>query len=174
MDTASLIIIILLCVFIILVFYIISINNSLINSRNKVLNKFSAIDIVVKRRVDLVPELVNIVECYTKHEENTFKEISKIRSRAVKAETINDKVNSDIALTKEVNNLLVLSENYPELKSNTNFIKLQEELVNCEDKIAYARDFYNESAMNYNNLVEKFPSSIVAKVLGYKKFDYYK
>lgn len=174
MDTASLIIIILLCVFIILVFYIISINNSLINSRNKVLNKFSAIDIVVKRRVDLVPELVNIVECYTKHEENTFKEISKIRSRAVKAETINDKVNSDIALTKEVNNLLVLSENYPELKSNTNFIKLQEELVNCEDKIAYARDFYNESVMNYNNLVEKFPSSIVAKVLGYKKFDYYK
>ena len=174
MDTASLIIIILLCVFIILVFYIISINNSLINSRNKVLNKFSAIDIVVKRRVDLIPELVNIVACYTKHEENTFKEISKIRSRAVKAETINDKVNSDIALTKEVNNLLVLSENYPELKSNTNFIKLQEELVNCEDKIAYARDFYNDSVMNYNNLVEAFPSSIVAKVLGYKKFDYYK
>lgn len=174
MDTASLIIIILLCVFIILVFYIISINNSLINSRNKVLNKFSAIDIAVKRRVDLVPELVNIVEGYTKHEENTFKEISKIRSRAVKAETINDKVNSDIALTKEVNNLLVLSESYPELKSNTNFIKLQEELVNCEDKIAYARGFYNESVMNYNNLVEKFPSSIVAKVLGYKKFDYYK
>ena len=174
MDTASLIIIILLCVFIILVFYIISINNSLINGRNKVLNKFSAIDIVVKRRVDLVPELINIVACYTKHEENTFKEITKLRNKAVKAETINDKVNSDIALTKEVNNLFVLSENYPELKSNTNFIKLQEELVNCEDKIAYARDFYNESVMNYNNLVEKFPSSIVAKVLGYKKFDYYK
>ena len=174
MDTASLIIVILLCVFIILVFYIISINNSLINSRNKVLNKFSAIDVVVKRRLDLVPELVNIVKGHTKHEENTFKEIAKIRSRAVKAETINDKVNSDIALTKEVNNLLVLSENYPELKSNTNFIKLQEELVNCEDKIAYARDFYNESVMSYNNMVESFPSSVVAKVFGYKKFDYYK
>ncbi len=174
MDTASLIIIILLCVFIMLVFYIISINNSLINSRNKVLNKFSAIDVVVKRRVDLVPELVNIVKGYTKHEENTFKEITKIRSSAVKAETINDKVNSDIKLSKEVNNLLVLSENYPELKSNTNFLKLQEELVNCEDKIAYARDFYNESVMRYNNMVESFPSSIVAKVFGYKKFDYYK
>ena len=174
MDTASLIIVILLCVFIILVFYIISINNSLINSRNKVLNKFSAIDVVVKRRVDLVPELVNIVKGYTKHEENTFKEITKIRSSAVKAETINDKVNSDIKLSKEVNNLLVLSENYPELKSNTNFLKLQEELVNCEDKIAYARDFYNESVMRYNNMVESFPSSIVAKVFGYKKFDYYK
>lgn len=174
MDTASLIIIILLCVFIILVFYIISINNSLINSRNKVLNKFSAIDVVVKRRVDLVPELVNIVKGYTKHEENTFKEITKIRSSAVKAETINDKVNSDIKLSKEINNLLVLSENYPELKSNTNFLKLQEELVNCEDKIAYARDFYNESVMRYNNMVESFPSSIVAKVFGYKKFDYYK
>jgi len=157
-----------------LVFYIISINNSLINSRNKVLNKFSAIDVVVKRRVDLVPELVNIVKGYTKHEENTFKEITKIRSSAVKAETINDKVNSDIKLSKEVNNLLVLSENYPELKSNTNFLKLQEELVNCEDKIAYARDFYNESVMRYNNMVESFPSSIVAKVFGYKKFDYYK
>ena len=174
MDTASLIIIILLCVFIMLVFYIISINNSLINSRNKVLNKFSAIDVVVKRRVDLVPELVNIVKGYTKHEENTFKEITKIRSSAVKAETINDKVNSDIKSSKEVNNLLVLSENYPELKSNTNFLKLQEELVNCEDKIAYARDFYNESVMRYNNMVESFPSSIVAKVFGYKKFDYYK
>lgn len=174
MDTASLIIIILLCVFIILVFYIISINNSLINSRNKVLNKFSAIDVVVKRRVDLVPELVNIVKGYTKHEENTFKEITKIRSSAVKAETINDKVNSDIKLSKEINNLLVLSENYPELKSNTNFLKLQEELVNCEDKIAYARDFYNESVMRYNNMVESFPSSVVAKVFGYKKFDYYK
>lgn len=174
MDTASLIIVILLCVFIILVFYIISINNSLINSRNKVLNKFSAIDVVVKRRLDLVPELVNIVKGYTKHEENTFKEITKIRSSAVKAETINDKVNSDIKLSKEVNNLLVLSENYPELKSNTNFLKLQEELVNCEDKIAYARDFYNESVMRYNNMVESFPSSIVAKVFGYKKFDYYK
>lgn len=174
MDTASLIIVILLCVFIILVFYIISINNSLINSRNKVLNKFSAIDVVVKRRVDLVPELVNIVKGYTKHEENTFKEITKIRSSAIKAETINDKVNSDIKLSKEINNLLVLSENYPELKSNTNFLKLQEELVNCEDKIAYARDFYNESVMRYNNMVESFPSSIVAKVFGYKKFDYYK
>ena len=163
MDTASLIIIILLCVFIILVFYIISINNSLINSRNKVLNKFSAIDVVIKRRVDLVPELVNIVKGYTKHEENTFK-----------AETINDKVNSDIMLSKEINNLLVLSENYPELKSNTNFLKLQEELVNCEDKIAYARDFYNESVMSYNNMVESFPSSVVAKVFGYKKIDYYK
>ena len=174
MDTASLIIVILLCVFIILVFYIISINNSLINSRNKVLNKFSAIDVVVKRRVDLVPELVNIVKGYTKHEENTFKEIAKIRSSVVKAETINDKVNSDIKLSKEINNLLVLSENYPELKSNTNFLKLQEELVNCEDKIAYARDFYNESVMRYNNMVESFPSSVVAKVFGYKKFDYYK
>lgn len=174
MDTASLIIVILLCVFIILVFYIISINNSLINSRNKVLNKFSAIDVVVKKRVDLVPELVNIVKGYTKHEENTFKEIAKIRSNAVKAETINDKVNSDIKLSKEINNLLVLSENYPELKSNTNFLKLQEELVNCEDKIAYARDFYNESVMSYNNMVELFPSSVVAKVFGYKKIDYYK
>ena len=174
MDTASLIIIILLCVFIILVFYIISINNSLINSRNKVLNKFSAIDVVIKRRVDLVPELVNIVARYTKREENTFKKIAKIRSSAVKAETINDKVNSDIKLSKEINNLLVLSENYPELKSNTNFLKLQEELVNCEDKIAYARDFYNESVMRYNNMVESFPSSVVAKVFGYKKIDYYK
>lgn len=174
MDTASLIIIILLCVFIILVFYIISINNSLINSRNKVLNKFSAIDVVAKRRVNLVPKLINIVKGYTKHEENTFKEMAKIRSSAAKAETINDKVNSDIKLSKEINNLLVLSENYPELKSNTNFLKLQEELVNCEDKIAYARDFYNESVMSYNNMVESFPSSVVAKVFGYKKFDYYK
>ncbi len=174
MDTASLIIIILLCVFIILVFYIIGINNSLINSHNKVLNKFSAIDIVIKRRVDLVPELVNIVKCYIRHEANTFKEITKIRRSAIKAETINDKVNSDIKLAKEVNNLLVLSENYPELKSNTNFIKLQEELVNCEDKIAYAREFYNESVMKYNNMVETFPNSVVAKVFGYKKFDYYK
>ena len=77
-------------------------------------------------------------------------------------------------LSKEINNLLVLSENYPELKSNTNFLKLQEELVNCEDKIAYARDFYNESVMRYNNMVESFPSSVVAKVFGYKRIDYYK
>lgn len=174
MDTASLIIIILLCVFIILVFYIISVNNSLINSRNKVLNKFSAIDIVVKRRVDLVPELITIVKSYTKHEEKSFKEITKLRSMAVKAETINDKINSDIKLSKEVNNLLVLIENYPELKSNTNYIKLQEELTNCEDKIAYAKEFYNDSVVNYNNMVESFPSCVIAKVFGYKKFNYYK
>lgn len=173
MEKASLIIVILLCCVILLVFYVIGIKNSLVNSRNKVLNQFSAIDVELKRRIDLIPNLVSIVKGYVKHEENTFKEVIKLRNMALKSETINDKVKSDKELSKVVNKLLAISENYPELKSNTNFMELQNELSNCEDKIAYAREFYNDSVMNYNNKVEMFPSSVVARLFRYKKYNYY-
>lgn len=173
MEKASLIIVILLCCVILLVFYVIGVKNSLVNRRNKVLNQFSAIDVELKRRIDLIPNLVSIVKGYVKHEENTFKKVIKLRNMALKSETINDKVKSDKELSKVVNKLFAISENYPELKSNTNFIELQKELSDCEDRIAYAREFYNNSVMNYNNEVEMFPTSVVAKLFRYKRYDYY-
>ena len=169
MDTASLIIIILLCVFIILVFYIISINNSLINSRNKVLNKFSAIDVVVKRRVDLVPELVNIVKGYTKHESETLEAVIKARNTYVSATLPEDQMKADGELTQAISKLFALTESYPELKANTNFQALQQELTETESKIAAARQFYNDTVMVYNNKVSMVPSNIIASLFKFNK-----
>ena len=161
-------------VLVLLAFYVVGVYNKLVNARNKVRNQFSQIDVQLKRRADLIPNLVETVKGYAKHEEGTFTAVVEARNKAVNAGTINEKVEANQELTSALNKLFALAEAYPELKANENFLALQADLKDTEDKITYARQFYNDSAMSFNNLVEMFPSNIVAGLFGFKKFEFFK
>lgn len=168
------VIIIIAGVLIVLVLYGIGVYNKLVNAKNKVANQFSQVDIQLKRRADLIPNLVETVKGYAKHEEGTLTAVIEARNKAVKAGTVNEKIEANNELTGALNKLFALAEAYPELKANENFLSLQNDLKETEDKITYARQFYNDSAMGFNNLVEMFPSNIVALIFGFKKYEYFK
>ena len=148
--------------------------NSLVSLRNKKDDQWSQIEIQLKRRADLIPNLVETVKWYAKHEEGTFKAVIEARNKAVNAGSVNEKIEANNELTGALNKLFALAEAYPELKANENFLSLQNDLKDTEDKITYARQFYNDSAMSFNNLVQMFPSNIVASMFGFKKFEYFK
>ena len=167
-------IIIVVGILFVLVAYVISVYNKLVHARNKVENQFSQIDIQLKRRADLIPNLVETVKGYAKHEKGTFTEVIEARNKALSANTVNEKIEANNELTGALNKLFALAEAYPELKANENFLSLQNDLKDTEDKITYARQFYNDSAMQYNNLIQVVPSNIVAGIFGFKKFDYFK
>jgi len=173
MDTSVIVIIVIVGLLLLAVFYVIGVYNNLVNARNKVDNQFSQIDVQLKRRADLIPNLVETVKGYAKHEEGTFKAVVEARNKAVNAGTVNEKINAENELTGALNKLFALTEAYPELKANENFMSLQNDLKDSEDKITYARQFYNDSAMSFNNLVEMFPSNIVASMFKFKKYDYF-
>ena len=160
--------IILLIVVVILILVFISCYNSLVSLRNKVRDQFSQIDIQLKRRSDLIPNVVETVKGYVKHEKSTLEEVIKARNTYLSSKTNEDKINSSKEMTEAVNKLFALAEAYPELKANTNFLQLQNELKETEDKISYARKFYNDSVLMYNNKVETFPSNIIANMFGFK------
>ena len=162
MDTPVIIIIIVVGLLLLLVFYAIGVYNKLVNARNKVDNQFSQIDIQLKRRNDLIPNLIETVKGYTKHEEGTLTKVIEARNKAVSANNVNAKIEAEGELSGALTKLFALTEAYPELKANDNFISLQNDLKDTEDKITYARQFYNDSAMMFNNLVEMFPSNIIA------------
>lgn len=174
MDTSAIVIIIIVGILLVLVCYVIGVYNKLVNARNKVDNQFSQIDVQLKRRADLIPNLVETVKGYTKHEEGTLTKVIEARNKAISATSVNDKVDANNQLTGALNKLFALSEAYPELKANQNFMSLQNDLKDTEDKITYARQFYNDTAMSFNNLVEMFPSNIVASVFKFKKYEFFK
>ena len=174
MNTSTIVLIVIAGLLVLLAFYVIGVYNKLVNARNKVDNQFSQVDIQLKRRADLIPNLVETVKGYAKHEEGTLTAVIEARNKAVSATTINDKVEANNQLTGALNKLFALSESYPELKANENFLSLQNDLKDTEDKITYARQFYNDSANGFNNLVMMFPSNIVANMFNFKKFDYFK
>ena len=173
MDTSAVVIIIIVGLLFLLVCYTISIYNKLVNARNKADNQFSQIDIQLKRRSDLIPNLVEIVKGYAKHEKSTLKQVIEARNMLVNANGVNDTLKAENELSKAINKLFLLVENYPELKANESFLSLQKDLKDTEDKIAYARQFYNDTAMNLNNLIELFPSNLVAKMFKFVKYDYF-
>lgn len=174
MNTGSIVIIVIVGVLVLLAGYVVGIYNKLINAKNKVQNQFSQIDVQLKRRADLIPNLVETVKGYAKHEEGTLKEVVEARNKAVNAGTVNEKLAANQELSGALNKLFALAESYPDLKANENFLSLQNDLKDTEDKITYARQFYNDSAMSFNNLVEMFPSNIVAGLFGFKKFEFFK
>ena len=161
-----LIVIIVLVVLVLLWF--IGVNNSLVTLRNKVRNQFSQIDIQLKKRYDLIPNLVETVKGYAKHESETLEAVMKARASYASATTDSEKVEASNEMSKAVSRLLAVAEAYPDLKANTNFLDLQQQLKEIEDKIGYARQFYNDSVMVYNNKIQMFPSSIVASILKFK------
>lgn len=156
-------------ILVVLVLYVISARNSLVVLRNKVRDQLSQIDIVLKRRFDLIPNLVETVKGYTKHEKETLEEVIKARNTYLSASTPEDQLKADGELNKTLNKLFALSESYPDLKANENFVSLQKELTETEDKITYARQFYNDAVMKYNNKIELFPSNLIASIFKFEK-----
>lgn len=165
--------IVLIVIVVLLVIFVISKYNSLVVARNKVKDQFSQIDIQLKRRADLIPNLVETIKGYAKHEKGTLEEVIKARNTYLTANTPSDKIKSSGELTGALNKLFALAESYPELKANTNFENLQNQLKDTEDKISYSRQFYNDTVLMYNNKVELFPSNIIAGMFGFKKENFF-
>lgn len=163
--------IILIVVLVIIALYVVGVYNKLVKARNAANNQLSQIDIQLKRRADLIPNLVETVKGYAKHEEGTFKEVVEARNKAVSAKSISDKAAANNELEGAISKLFALSEAYPELKANENFLSLQGDLKDTEDKITYSRQFYNDSAMSFNNLIQVFPTNIIASIFGFKSFE---
>lgn len=143
--------------------------NKLINLRNKKDDQWSQIEVQLKRRADLIPNVVETVKGYAKHEKSTFEEVIKARNSYVSAKTPEEEMKASGEVTQALGRLFALSESYPELKANENFLSLQNDLKDTEDKISYARGFYNDTVLTYNNKVEMVPSNIVAGICNFKK-----
>ena len=161
--------VIILIVVALLALYVISIYNGLIQARNKVKDQFSQIDVQLKRRFDLIPNLVETVKGYAKHESETLEKVIQARNNYANAKTEAEKVEASNEMSRGVMNIMALAESYPELKANTNFMDLQNQLKEVEDKIGYARQFYNDTVLMYNNKVEMFPGNLIASMFNFKK-----
>ncbi len=142
--------------------------NSLIRLRNKVKTNWAQIDVLLKRRADLIPNLVETVKGYAKHEQETLTQVIQARNSYVSATLPEDQIKASGELTHALNKLMMLTEAYPDLKANTQFVELQKELTETENKITFSRQFYNDSVYAYHNKTEMFPSSIVANMCGFK------
>ena len=161
--------IIAIVVVVLLLLYVISTYNTLVRLRNRVRDQWAQIDVQLKRRFDLIPNIVETVKGYAKHESDTLKGVVEARNKFNVASTPEDEMKASNELTGAVRQLFALSEAYPELKANQNFIELQKSLEETENKISTSRQFYNDTALTLNNKVEMFPSNIIAKLFGFKK-----
>ena len=153
---------IILAIIILLVVFIISTYNGLVKSKMNVDNSWSQIDVQLQRRFDLIPNFVETVKGYMTHEQETFEKIAALRTSWANASSISDKANLDNEISSTLKTIMAVSENYPELKANTNFLQLSEELRNTENKISFSRQFYNDSVTMYNTKLQVFPSNIIA------------
>ncbi len=156
-----------------LVVIIIGLFNSLISLRNKVKNAWAQIDVQLKRRYDLIPNLVDTVKGYMKHEREVLTEITKARSSLMKG-SLEKRAEASEQVTNALKSLFAVAENYPQLKASENFKMLQEELSGTENKISYARQHYNDMVMTFNTKIQIFPNNIFANMLGFKKEDFFK
>lgn len=147
--------------------------NSLVTLKNKVDEAWSDIDTQLKRRYDLIPNIVETVKGYAKHEKSTFEEVTKARNMAMDAKTVPEQQKAENMLSGALKSLFALSENYPELKANQNFLNLQETLKEVEDNIQHSRRFYNATVRDMNTKIEVFPSNIIANMFSFKKRDFF-
>lgn len=164
---------IILIVLVLIILYVISTYNSLVGLRNKVKDGWSQIEVLLKRRADLIPNLVETVKGYTKHEEGTLTAVIEARNKAVSATTPEDAMKAEGEMTQALSKLFALTEAYPELKANQNYLDLQKSLEETENKITYSRQFYNDNVLNYNNKIEMFPSNIVASIFKFEKSTFF-
>ena len=153
--------------------FIMSTYNTLVKFRNMVKDQWSQIDVLLKRRADLIPNLVETVKGYAGHEKETLDAVIKARSKAVNATNEHDEMEANGELSKALGRLLAITEAYPELKANTNFMDLQNQLKETEDKISFSRQFYNDAVLNYKNKLEMFPSNIVAGMFNFKQPEFF-
>lgn len=171
MDILLTVVLVILVIFVIVTF--IHMYNNLIGLRNRVQNSYAQIDVQLKRRNDLIPNLVETVKGYAGHEKGVLEEVTKARTGVMNATSIEETSAADNQLTGALKTLFAVAENYPDLKANSNFQQLQTELNETEDKIAYARQFYNDVVLKYNNACQQFPSSLMAKLFRFKEESYF-
>jgi len=160
-------------VILVLLVALIFIYNGLVTMRNRVENAEHQIDVQIKKRANLVPNLVESVKGYAKHEKSVLTEVTKARTSVMNAKTVTQKAEATNFLTSALKSLFAVSENYPDLKASANFLSLQEELSAIENKIAYSRQFFNDSVLEYNNAIQVFPNNILAGMFNFKKNDYF-
>jgi len=149
--------------------FIIGVYNGLIRLRSEVDNSFSQIDVQLKRRNDLIPNLIETVKGYAKHEKAVFENVTKARAAIMNAKTVKEKADASNMLSSTLKSLFAVAENYPQLKANENFLQMQEELSGTENKIAYARQHYNDVVMEYNVRIQVFPNNLISGLLGFAK-----
>ena len=147
--------------------------NRLIRSRNILNEAWSGIDVQLKRRHDLIPNIIETVKGYVKHERKVFEEITNLRSQLTRTATIPEKGQLENSFSQALKSIFALAEAYPDLKANKNFIELQQTLANTEDQIQLARRYYNGAARDYNTMVESFPSNIMARIFGFLKAEFF-
>jgi LemA protein len=170
MQTTLLII---LAIIIFVALWLIAVYNGLIRAKNQTTEAFSDIDVQLKRRYDLIPNLVNTVKGYAQHEQSLFTAVTQARAQAMTARSLNDKAQAENALSQTLKSLFAVSENYPELKASQNFLQLQDELADTENKIQAARRFYNGNVRDFNIKIQIFPNNLFASLLGFHSFEFF-
>ncbi len=168
-----LILILLLIIIVIPVFWIVMIYNGLVRLRNRVKNAWSQIDVQLKRRYDLIPNLVETAKGYMKHERETLEKVVQARNMAMAAQGVAESAAAENQLTQTLKSLFAVVENYPDLKANQNMLQLQEELTSTENRIAFARQHYNDSTMTFNNKTQMFPSNIIAGMFNFNVMEFF-
>ncbi|MGI6105580.1 MAG: LemA family protein [Raoultibacter sp.] len=165
----SIILIVVLALVVILVIAVIALYNNLVKLRNMVDNAWAQIDVQLQRRIDLIPNLVETVKGYAAHEQGTLDQVTQARSAVMNAKDPAEKMAADNMLTGTLKSLFAVAEAYPDLKANTNFMQLQTELANTEDKISYMRQSYNDVVMKFNTAIQTFPAVLIAGMMGFTK-----
>ena len=167
--------IIIAVVVVLLILFVIVTYNGLVRTRNRIDNAFSQIAVQLKRRHDLIPNLVETVKGYAAHEKGVFESVTQARANAINAQNASPETQAQAEnqLSGALKSLFAVAEAYPDLKANQNFLNLQEELTSAEDRVAYARQFYNDSVLSYNTKLQVFPSFIIARIGGFQKKEYF-
>ena len=159
---------IILAIVAIIVIAFIAIYNKLVTARQRVKNGWGQIDVQLQRRFDLIPNLVDTVKGYMAHESSVLEKVTELRTSWANAKTVAEKMEISNQLSDTLKTIMAVSENYPDLKANQNFMSLQEELTNTENKISYSRQFYNDTVTRYNTMLETFPSNLVASMFHFE------
>jgi LemA protein len=165
--------IVLIAVAVLLLLYVIVTYNSLVRLRNRIQNAWAQIDVQLRRRYDLIPNLVETVKGYAKHERDTLEAVTQARANAINAQGPADQARAENMITGALKSLFAVSEAYPDLKANQNFLALQEELTGTEGRISYARQYYNDAVLRLNTKIQSFPSNILAGMFGFKEHEYF-
>lgn len=164
---------IVLIIIAVIIIALIALYNNLVKLSQRVKNAWAQVDVQLKRRYDLIPNLVNTVKGYAAHEQGTFEKITQARAAAISATTVEEQAKAENAITQSLKSLFAVAEAYPELKANTNFLQLQTELSDTENKISFSRQFYNDTVQKFNTAIQLFPANIFAGMMGFKSVDYF-
>jgi LemA protein len=173
MSAGTIVFIFLAVIAVAVLIYVVGAYNALVILRNQIKNAWSQIEVQLKRRHDLIPNLVEVAKGYMSHERQTLEAVTQARAKAAGAKSVSDISRAETALSGAIGQFLAVVENYPDLKANQNFLALQEELTTTENRIAFARQAYNDQVLFLNNKVEMFPSNIVAGMFGFRKGQFF-